>query len=106
MKSGGKLSVTLNHPLVDGEGYMKKAEEFKIGDKLVLANGKKDKIVQINVVDFFGKVYNVAPKSNNSQENIVVAKGYLNGSHKFQTGEVTDYMRYSERKDIPENLYK
>lgn len=84
MKSGGRLRITPNHPLVSGDGTMRMADEFKVGDQLVQIGGVRDPIVSIRSVNYFGKVYNVFVKSAELHKNIVVTNGYLNGTAFFQ----------------------
>lgn len=95
---GGRLVVTLNHPLVTASGEMQSASLFKVGDSLVTQTGTLDPIVRIDVEPYFGKVYNVAPSSADGTTNVIVAEGYLNGSHKFQTGELRDYAGFRLRR--------
>jgi hypothetical protein len=84
LASGGRLRVTLNHPMVTAEGMVKPANEVDVGESLVKQDGSFDPIVRTRDELFFGKVYNVAPASSDPIENIVVAEGYLNGSSKYQ----------------------
>ncbi len=97
MASGGQLKVTQNHPLVTGTGFIKEASLVQVGDHLVLANGQLDPIVERSEHEYSGKVWNVAPKSNSEQNNIVVAQGYLNGSARYQDGSVKDLNRLQSR---------
>ncbi|MGE0527747.1 MAG: Hint domain-containing protein [Bdellovibrionales bacterium] len=83
--SGLQLVVTTNHPLLDGEGIMREAADLKIGDDLVKADGRRDKIVSLERSSFFGRVYNVAPVSRAPEDNLVVSEGLINGSHHYQT---------------------
>lgn len=84
MRSGGRLDVTAEHPLLTSDGMMRQAEDLKAGDELVRANGAADPIVSINISKMFGKVYNVRPVTVDYTSNIVVAAGYLNGSVRYQ----------------------
>ncbi|MGE0528329.1 MAG: hypothetical protein AB7G93_01375 [Bdellovibrionales bacterium] len=83
--SGLQLVVTTNHPLLDGEGIMREAADLKVGDDLVKADGRRDKIVSLERSSFFGRVYNVAPVSRAPEDNLVVSEGLINGSHHYQT---------------------
>jgi hypothetical protein len=83
--SGARLTVTTNHPLVDGAGFMREASSFKVGEPLVRVDGARDPIVGIGKENFFGKVYNVAPISAAPEDNLVVSEGLINGSHNYQT---------------------
>ena len=82
--SGGQLKVTLNHPLVDSNGKMRRAADLKKGEKLVRMDGQFDEIESIETVNYFGKVYNVEMSDTETNNNIVVAQGYLNGSVYYQ----------------------
>ncbi len=93
MRSGGSLRVTLNHPLLGSDGVMRTAEEFKVGEQLVQANGQFDPIVEIKQQTHFGKVYNLFLKSSDPLRNIVITQGYLNGSAYFQNEGAKDMNR-------------
>ncbi len=84
MKSGGQLRVTANHPIVSGDAFIRQAQDFKVGDSLVLLGGQLDQIVSIDKQEYFGKVYNVFVKSADLHKNIVVTNGYLNGTAMYQ----------------------
>jgi hypothetical protein len=84
MVSGRELRLTPNHPVVTDQGTMKLAEDFRVGENLVRLGGERDRIVSIQSVQHFGKVYNVFVQSNELHKNIVVTNGYLNGTAYFQ----------------------
>lgn len=84
MESGGTLKLTFNHGLIDGNGIMREAETFQIGDSLVKLNGTLDRVISIEKSIHKGKVYNVFLKSDKPEDNIVITNGYLNGSAYFQ----------------------
>jgi hypothetical protein len=84
MHSGGSLRVTSEHPLLTSDGIIRQAKSLKVGDNLLLANGKPDPIVKIATNKMFVKVYNVKPVTIDYTTNIVVAGGYLNGSGRYQ----------------------
>ncbi|MCE3010146.1 MAG: PKD domain-containing protein [Proteobacteria bacterium] len=100
MKSGGTLRITPNHPLVSAEGFMKMAEEFRVGDSLVKLGGQLDEITQIVPEIYFGKVYNVFVKSNALHHNIVVTNGYLNGTAFYQNEGAKNLNKALFRKKI------
>ena len=90
---------------MNGEGFMLEASKFKIGDSLVKLDGSLDPIVSIDAdAQFFGKVYNISPVSNNDHENIVVAQGFLNGSQKYQKKAFGEINRLVLRSNIPADL--
>lgn len=84
MQSGGVLKVTSTHPLVTSDGQMRQAQDLGVGDELVRASGAGDAIVDVKVEQYFGKVYNLAPTTMDHGSNILVAQGYLSGSHRYQ----------------------
>ncbi|MBJ6761648.1 hypothetical protein JGU66_12805 [Myxococcaceae bacterium JPH2] len=104
MASGGKLSVTLEHPLVTTDGTLKKAKEFVIGERLVRQDGTPDEIVSIQGESWFGKAYNLRPTSTDLTSNILVAEGYLNGSARFQSEYVEELNRLILRTNVPDAL--
>jgi hypothetical protein len=104
--SGKKLSVTKNHPLLDSNGQMRTAESLKIGESLVLEDGSFDPIIQISHRDYFGKVYNVRPRSAELLENIVVAQGVLSGSVYFQNEGTKDLNRALFRINLPKEIIR
>ncbi|WP_224364841.1 Hint domain-containing protein [Hyalangium versicolor] len=87
-RSGGQLTLTLEHAVINGEGRIVQAQTLKVGDELVKADGTLDPIVDIQRTTYFGKVYNIAPVSTDLVSNILVAQGYLVGSVRFQNDEV------------------
>jgi PKD repeat protein len=84
MKSGRVLKLTPNHPLVTDQGSMRQAQDFKVGDNLVMLGGVGDPIAKMEKIKYFGKVYNVFVESASLHKNIVVTNGYLNGTAYFQ----------------------
>lgn len=104
-KSGGKLKVTKNHPLVVASGEIKDAGKLVTGDQLVRETGEFDAIVSITTEDFHGKVWNVAPETHDATTNVIVAEGYLNGSHNYQSGAIRDLNRLTARETLPADLY-
>jgi hypothetical protein len=104
MASGGKLSVTLEHPLVTSQGSLRKAKEFIIGEQLVRQDGSFDQIVSIEQRSWYGKVYNLRPVSKDLTSNILVAEGYLNGSARFQSEYVEELNRLILRNNVPDDV--
>jgi hypothetical protein len=84
MASGGQLRVTSEHPLLDDEGIIRQAQMLTVGDKLVRADGKADRIVSIQVDKEVTKVWNVQPVSTDYVSNLLIAGGYVNGSLRYQ----------------------
>jgi len=93
-QSGGNLRVTPNHPMVLAGGIVKPAADLVPGDLLIQMSGDLDPITSIGTSRYFGKVYNVAPDSNDPLENILVAQGFLSGSANYQYKEQFQDLRY------------
>lgn len=106
MKSGRGLRVTKNHPVLNKEGVMKTADQFKAGDELVMLGGDLDPIVSITPVKHFGKVYNVFVQSSEIQKNILVTNGYLNGSAYFQNFGAKDMNRQLFRYNMTRGVFE
>lgn len=104
MASGGRLQVTPNHTLVDGEGYIREAQNVNVGDYLVKGDGGKDRIKSVETIDYFGKVYNVEPATDSMKGNLIVAEGYLNGSNWYQNDGYSNINKRVLREQIPKNL--
>lgn len=84
LASGGELKVTPNHPLVDSNGLMRRADKLKVGDRLVRADGLFDPIVAIQKRELMMRAYNVVAGTAKKVEKIVVAQGYLSGDLYYQ----------------------
>lgn len=106
MKSGGKLRVTQNHPLVDGNGVMRRADTMRTGESLVKADGSQDAIESITKAVENTKVYNVAVDANVPRGHIVVAQGYLNGGLYFQNEGVKELNRILLRTSVAEHFIR
>lgn len=104
MASGGVLQVTPNHTLVDGNGYIKEAQNFTTGSYLVKSNGEKDLIESIDTIDYFGKVYNVEPSTDSLKGNLIVAEGYLSGSNWYQNDGYNHINKRILREALPKEL--
>jgi hypothetical protein len=100
-ESGGQLRVTDQHPVINGEGRMVKAETLKVGHELVKADGSRDTIVSIEKTEHFGKVYNVRPVSEALVSNVLVAQGFLVGSSRFQNDDVGYMNRVILYRGVP-----
>lgn len=104
-ESGKSITVTKNHYLVVGDGRVVEAQLIKSTDSLLNQFGKPEKITDITVdTNFHGKTYNVAPKSNDPLKNIVVAQGFLSGSHRYQSGTISSLDRKVMHNMIPSDI--
>lgn len=103
--SGKSIEVTPNHFLVVGDGRVVEAQLIKEGSSLLNQFGKPEKIVSIREnKDYFGRTYNVSPKSHDPLDNIVVAQGFLSGSHRYQSGTISSLNRKLGHNTIPADL--
>lgn len=91
--SGGSVQVSLNHPLLNGQHEMVKAEELKIGDSLVKSNGRLDSIVSIEKETYVGKLFNLTVDTEDKNKSLFIANGYVSGDKKFQDQEVSEFNR-------------
>lgn len=91
LKSGGQLKITPNHAMLNQDGAMQVAQEFKVNDNFVRLGGRLDKIVSIEKSEYYGKVYNVFVNSNELKKNVVVINDYLSGTAFYQN-EGAKYM--------------
>jgi hypothetical protein len=103
-QTGGELRVTTNHPLVDGEGRVRTADTFRVGDSLVHFESGNDPIVRLTKIKYFGKVYNVTPRAEDLTSQIVVAQGFLSGSAFYQNDGVNYLNRQILRRNLPESI--
>ncbi|SEU37140.1 Hint domain-containing protein [Stigmatella erecta] len=104
MASGGKLTVTTEHPLINSEGRLVTAQTIKVGDELVKVDGSFDQVVRAERKTHFGKVYNLRPDTDERLSNILVAEGYLVGSSLFQNDEVGYVNRIILHRQVPASL--
>jgi hypothetical protein len=104
MASGGKLLVTTDHPIINGEGRLVAAQEIKAGDELIKKDGTFDLVTKVRRTTHFGKVYNLRPDTSDRVSNILVAEDYLVGSSLFQNDEVGYMNRILLHKSIPVEL--
>lgn len=91
LASGGELQVTVDHPVLRADGFMVEAADLEVGDSLLQPDGKHDLIIDIEKREFFGKVYNLRPATQDTVSNILIADGYLVGSSMYQN-EGVEYM--------------
>ena len=103
---GHKLEVTGNHPVVDATGTIREASTFRAGDALVRSNGELEMITSINVEKYYGRVYNVAPRTQSLKGNIVIANGFLSGSSWYQNDGVDHLNSKLFRLYIPAHVWR
>jgi hypothetical protein len=102
--SGGLVRVTVEHPVINGQGRVVAAQTLKVGDELVKADGTRDAIVEVNRTFHYGKVYNLRPAATELVSHVLVAEGYLMGSSLFQNDEVGYMNRTLLFRHTPANL--
>lgn len=102
--SGKSLEVTDNHPLVDATGRIREAGTFAVGDALVTLDGELEPIRSIHIEPFFGRVYNLAPRSASLLGNVVIANGFLSGSSWYQNDGVDNLNRKLLRRRVPREI--
>jgi hypothetical protein len=105
MKSGGQLTLTPNHPILNDQVMMVLASDYQVGDNLVLAGGKLDPIVSADHTNYYGKVYNVLVKTNDPKRNVVITNGYLNGTAYFQNDGAIYVNRALFRKNLTRGAF-
>lgn len=110
MASGGELKVTTNHPLLTSEGVMKAAENFEVGDELILSDGSFDPIETLEPIQYHGKVHNLKTDAQTEdggvslKGQVIVAQGYLSGSSFYQNDGERLLNSLILRSSIPDNL--
>jgi hypothetical protein len=102
--SGGELRVTDKHPVLEGTGRIMEARSLKVGNKLIKADGSLDRIVSVVKSSYFGKVYNLKPKSANRVSNLLIAQGFLVGSSRYQSEDVDYLNRIVLGRSIPAHV--
>lgn len=99
-EGGEQLTVTGEHPMVTGDGYLVAARDLKEGDALLGADGHLIVLGRISTRPYSGWVFNVKPQSEKKIENIVVAQGYLTGSNRFQNEWANEAFRLQQRDSL------
>lgn len=102
--SGGSLRVTDKHPVIEGSGRVVEAQSLKVGNRLIKADGTLDRITSIATASYFGKVYNLKPRSTGRVSNILIAQGYLVGSSRYQNEDVQYINRIILGRGIPKEV--
>ncbi len=92
-QSGGHLRVSLEHPLLVKDYTMRKAENLKVGDSLVRADGQPDVIVAIQNEEYYGKVHNLTVDNSNLDKSLYIVGGFISGDKKFQDTRLSDINR-------------
>lgn len=105
-RSGGRLKVTLNHPMLRADRVMVEAADLKVGDLLMRTNGQQDPITDIKPFVHTGKVYNVFVKDGTPENNLVSTQGFINGTGFFQNEGAQYINREVLRDRLTEKLNK
>lgn len=104
MASGGRLRVTTEHPLVNGEGRLVQAQTIKVGDSLIKVDGSRDPVIGVKRTEHFGKVYNLRPNTDDRVSNLLIAEDYIVGSSVYQNDEIGYINRIILHKSMPSTL--
>lgn len=94
------LQITSKHPMVMKSGKILAAEELKVGDELLGADGRGVMIQEVAnslVTDVF---WNIQPESTQKAENILNVEGVLTGSARFQNDWANEEYRLLMRDEI------
>lgn len=106
-QNNGYLKVTEEHPLVDGNGVMRRADSLKVGESLTTEFGDKDAIVSIEKKEFVGKVYNVEiDQKDVGRHRIIAAQGFLSGDLSYQNEGTKFLNKLVLRVNLPSFLVK
>lgn len=97
---GQRLEVTAEHPMVLSNGKIVEAWTLEPGDEVLGSNGRPIVLEEIGTFMFEGVVWNVRPESENKQENILSAQGFLTGSHRFQYEWAEDTNKFLRRDNM------
>ena len=103
-ESGGELKVTDKHPVLVDSGRIVEAQSLKAGQRLIKADGTRDRIVSVVKTSHFGKVYNLKPAATNRVANILVAQGFLVGSSRYQNEDVDFMNRIILGRAVPKSV--
>jgi len=103
-ESGGKLRLTNEHPVVNSEGRMVRAQDLKVNDELLKLDGTRERIVSVERGTHYGKVYNLRPVSRDQVSNVLVAQGFLVGSARYQNEDVRLMNRIILQLAVPQEV--
>lgn len=104
-ETGKVLGVSPDHPVMNEQGKLQRADDFKVGDKVMNFEGIAEKIVSADKHSYFGRVINLDIASQNDMNHIVIAGGVLNGSYSMQNAIAQSYNRQLLRVSmIPSEL--
>jgi hypothetical protein len=101
---GGKLRLTNEHPVVNSEGRMVRAQDLKVNDELLKLDGTRERIVSVERGTHYGKVYNLRPVSRDQVSNVLVAQGFLVGSARYQNEDVGFMNRIILQLAVPQEV--
>lgn len=103
--SGGKtLKLSTNHPMLTSDYRMKNADQLSVGDELVAGSGAQEKIVSVEVQDYYGKLYNLVVDSDDLAKSTYLVQGFVSGDKKFQDLSVSEQNRRFIRLLAVQNL--
>lgn len=99
LQSGDAISVTDNHPMVQGDGQLRAAKDVVAGMVLLTTRGPQA-VAQVTAEPYVGTVWNVRPVKAAPKANIDVAEGFLTGSIRYQNEWANDAARLLLRQSI------
>lgn len=103
-EGGGKLRLTNEHPVVNGEGRMVRAADLKVDDELLRQDGSRERVVSVEKTTHYGKVFNLRPITRDQVSNVLVAQGFLVGSARYQNEDVGFMNRIILQRSVPEDV--
>jgi hypothetical protein len=106
-EKGKKVSVTTEHPFVDGSGAFIAANDIKVGTMLMAADGSVEKVISRKDTVYEGKVYNLHINTENLNNKIINAQGLMSGDVTVQNSNLKKLNQMLYRlKFIPRELLK
>jgi hypothetical protein len=97
---GGELTVTLEHPLIDGSGKMVRAKDLAPGDTLLHVSGRRHTVATTRRETLAERVYNLDVTAREETSQVFVVQGYLSGTNRQQRSELEDVNRVLFREQL------
>ncbi|MFL5813332.1 MAG: Hint domain-containing protein [Bdellovibrionia bacterium] len=96
--SGAKLRVSPEHPLLTGNMTFSIAQDLKVGQTLIKADGRQDPIVSIQETSYFGKLHNLYVDTARMDQSLYIVQGFVSGDKHYQDVSVSDLNRMALRR--------